>query len=52
VAFIPVEEATETGDESLFERSVKIYLENHGYKVKSTKYYANADTLKQYLIMK
>lgn len=52
VAFVPVEKATEPTDPALFEKSVKIYLRNRGYKVLDTTYYDNADTLKQYLIMK
>lgn len=52
VVFIPVEKAVDQNDIKLFENSIKIYLTNKGFKVLETKYYENADTLKQYLIMK
>jgi len=52
VVFIQVEEATSPEDKILFEKSTKIYLEDMGLKVLSTKYHDNASTLKQYLTMK
>jgi hypothetical protein len=51
VVFIPVEQADNKVEISNFETSTKIYLRNMGMKVLETKYYENADTLKQYLIM-
>jgi hypothetical protein len=52
VAFIPVEKADNKIEIDNYEKSTKIYLKNKGFNVKETKYYENADTLKQYLIMK
>ena len=52
VAFIQVEQAVSQADRALFEKSTKIYLTDGGFKVISTKYYDNAETLKQYLTMK
>ena len=52
VAFVPVEKADDIETKSTFEKAIKIYLENKGFNVISTKYHDNAEKLKQYLTMK
>jgi len=50
VAFISIEKAVEISDKSLFEKSTNMYLTDGGFNVISTKYYDNANTLKDYLL--